>query len=250
MYTFFIIMTMLLNVISNVMVYKKVEDEGYVYKSSSDIFSLGSLFSIIILFVPFVNLGISCMNLALAMVVVKNDELWNEFAKKYRYLPSWVIKRFNLEHISNETFNDTLKLDGVRGLEKARVLTKAALVSSGLVREDKRIPSSLDKPKFSENDYNKAQTMIAAEQMLYEVECNVFLDRKQKEKLLKLFKKAYLREFKYPEIEYSTEDYIPEEVEVELVAIGDNNNLVEVEKELEDTLENNPLYQKILKIVK
>lgn len=47
----------------------------------------------------------------------------------------------------------------------------------------------------------------------------------------------------------SSEDFVAEYVEPEMVAIGYNNNLVEKEIELEDTLENNKLYKRILKIV-
>lgn len=242
-------MTFILHGASNVLVLKKIDDEGYIFKSSSSNITLSTIIAFGLRFVPYVNIGIATLTMALTLLIVSKNDVWNDFIEKYRNIPSRVIKKFEQDNLPTKVIKDTLKLDGAEGFEKASELIKSQLVSTGLVRDDNTLPTWLDTPKFTENDYNKARVMIAAEQMLYEVECNVTLNSKQKEKLLNLFKCAYLSEFKKPEIEYSDQEYIVEEEPI-MVAIGDNNNLVEVEKELEDTLETNAFYKKIRKIVK
>ncbi len=247
MYLFTVIMSFVLVVLSNVAIMKRIEDEGYVCRLQSKRgFRLSDLISIGLRFVPFVNLGLGSMTLALALFIVSHDDVWNDFIKDYRYLPGLVIKQFELNHISDKNLKDNLKLDGALGLDKVKEEVSYILDQSNLVRNDKA--SALDQPNFIKDDYNKARAMVAAEQMLYEIECNVSLTPEQKADIFKLLKKEYLKDFKKPEIIESKEDYVPLETD-DLVAIGDNNNLVEKEIEVLDTIDESEFYQKVLKII-
>lgn len=244
MYLFLFLVSWAMNLLSDEIIKRKANDDKYFCKFSSSL-TLGGFIYFILRFVPFVNLALASLVMVSAIVIVNNDLLWDDFIEKYRDIPDYVIRQFKLNNIPKENIKENLIIDGANKNEADQELFLAELQKSGLVKDK---PLWLDTPTFTEKDYNNARAMMAAEQMLYDVECNVDLDSKQKKKLLKLFKKAYLEDFKNPEIQMSKEDYVVEE-EIELVAIGDNNNLVEVEKKLEDTLENNKLYNKVLKIV-
>lgn len=185
MYLFFLVMTFILNGALNAIIFKRCEDENMICKALHHGISL----SVLINFIPYVNISIAAISFAATLVIVNNDSLWNDFIKKYRHLPKKVIKSFE-KNEPDVNFEDILTVDGAKEIEKVVELAKIQMHKSNFISSSDST-LSFNKPRFTKLEYNKARAMIAAEQMLWEIECNVSLNYRQKEQLLKLLKKAY-----------------------------------------------------------
>lgn len=246
MYLFSVVLAFVLNILSSLLLMIRVNDEGIIFKSHKKGLSLGDIVFFCLRFVPYINIALGALIMSLSLFIVSHEEAWKEFVNNFQKIPEWVIKQFEINNVPGDVLKDNLKLDGAEYLEKSKEITNFILYQSNWLKGDKY---SCSGPDFTKSDYIKAKSVVASEQMLYEILCNVSLNENQKINILKLLRKEFAKDIKNPEILETKEDYVPEDLEDNLVAIGYNNNLVEREVEVLDTLDDNEVVQKILKII-
>jgi len=195
-YIISIIITLLSNFVTNKLMNRKIENMGYVAKSKRTT-KTSLAISFALNFIPYFNIILTVLNAILCVVAVNYDKLFLEITKDKRHNSDDVIASCKRNLIKNDVLKDAMILDGASEKEIKEEFKKIKNYANFATKEKGWLGYYTEtSPLYTEADFNKAKAIEAAKNFLNEIETNVNLTNKQKQKILALCKKDFLNNIK------------------------------------------------------
>jgi len=155
----------------------KVKDMGYIYKGKKHS-KISSIVSLSKYFIPYLNIISTSIEALLSIYLMKHEELIVKFGSLIT--PETAVQIYKRYPIDEQKIKDMLILDGAN--------------EEVISEEIKNVKKEQNETTYSEYDYNLACSIIAANQQIFEIECNTTLTNDEKQKLLRMYRNAYLKE--------------------------------------------------------
>ena len=186
--------TILVNLSTNVILYKKLKDLGFLNKSIKSKFNLSSFLGLLFILVPGLNVGLSVVTIFITIKSLHNDEVLLRSFGRNVYSSSTIKNIYEKDNVAEETLKDVLTLDGASKKQIDEELVKIEKQKRGF--EDVSSFRSFFTPDFSDSEYEWAYSVEKAKSLLEALSLDVTVNEEERFKLLKLFEKYSLNELK------------------------------------------------------
>ena len=188
-----VLITLLSNVITNNIINNKIENMGYMMKSKRTT-KTSFWISVSLNFVPYLNIIITILSDILCCVSLFNEKFLLELTKDRRHRVNEVIDEYKRNSIKKDVIKEALILEGADDKIIKEEFNKMNSYVNFASKETWWVGDYLDDdPIYNEKDFNKAQAIKLAKDLLVDIEYNTILSNKQKQKILGLYKKEFLK---------------------------------------------------------
>lgn len=189
-----VLITLLSNIITNNIINNKIENMGYMMKSKRTT-KTSFWISVSLNFVPYLNILITILSDILCCVSLFNEKFLLELTKDRRHSVNEVIDEYKRNSIKKDVIKEALILDGADDKIIKEEFNKMNSYVNFASKEKwcGKYYYSDEDPIYNEKDYNKARAIKLAKDLLVDIEYNTILSNKQKQKILGLYKKEFLK---------------------------------------------------------